>query len=200
MFTVTRAAAKQVRRAAASGDMEELALRVAATRTGDGGIDYRMGFDEIGAGDKVFSTSGIDVVITAGDEALLDNGGARLRRDRRRRPPFHLPQSQRPPTTARPARPPNDRSTPRRSLRIRRLLRCVAQPERRRSLRGTSVGERHRSRRRRLGRTGVVPRRGLEPPQGFPHMDLNHARLPIPPPRRGRLRGGQRLKAVPAPT
>ena len=72
MFTVTRAAAKQVRRAAASGDVEELALRVAATRTGDGGIDYRMGFDEIGAGDKVFSANGIDVVITAGDEALLD--------------------------------------------------------------------------------------------------------------------------------
>ena len=70
MFTVTRAAAKQVRRAAASGDVEELALRVAATRTGD--IGYHMGFDEIGAGGKVFSTNGIDVVITAGDEALLD--------------------------------------------------------------------------------------------------------------------------------
>ena len=72
MFTLTRAAAKQIRSAAASGDMEELALRVAATRTGDGGIDYRMGFDEIGAGDKVFSTNGIDVVIAAGDQALLD--------------------------------------------------------------------------------------------------------------------------------
>ena len=72
MFTVTRAAAKQIRRAAASGDAEELALRVAATRTGDGGIDYRMGFDEIVAGDRVFSTNGIDVVIAAGDEALLD--------------------------------------------------------------------------------------------------------------------------------
>ena len=72
MFTVTRAAAKQIRRAAASGDMEELALRVAAARTGDGGIDYRMGFDEIGDGDTVFSTNGIDVVIAAGDEALLD--------------------------------------------------------------------------------------------------------------------------------
>ena len=70
MFTVTRAAAKQIRRAAASGDMEELALRVAAARTGDGGIDYRMGFDEIGDGDTVFSTNGIDVVIAAGDEAL----------------------------------------------------------------------------------------------------------------------------------
>ena len=72
MFTVTRAAAKQIRRAAASGDMEELALRVAATRTGDGGIDYRMGFDEIGTGDKVFSAHGVDVVIAAADESLLD--------------------------------------------------------------------------------------------------------------------------------
>ena len=35
----------------------------------------------------------------------------------------------------------------------------------------------------------VVPRRGLEPPRGCPHMDLNHARLPIPPPRRSRRRG-----------
>ena len=72
MFTVTRTAAKQIHNAAASGGMEELALRVAATRAGDGGIDYRMGFDEIGAGDTVVSTNGIDVVIAAGDEALLD--------------------------------------------------------------------------------------------------------------------------------
>ena len=72
MFTVTRAAARQVRRAAASADVEELAFRVAATAHRRRGIDYRMGFDEIGAGDKVFSTNGIDVVITAGDEALLD--------------------------------------------------------------------------------------------------------------------------------
>ena len=35
----------------------------------------------------------------------------------------------------------------------------------------------------------VVPRRGLEPPRGCPHMDLNHARLPLPPPRRSRCRG-----------
>ena len=37
----------------------------------------------------------------------------------------------------------------------------------------------------------VVPRRGLEPPRGCPHMDLNHARLPIPPPRRSRRREPQ---------
>jgi hypothetical protein len=26
-----------------------------------------------------------------------------------------------------------------------------------------------------------VPKRGLEPPQGWPYQDLNLARLPIPP-------------------
>ena len=30
----------------------------------------------------------------------------------------------------------------------------------------------------------VVPKRGLEPPRGCPHMALNHARLPVPPFRR----------------
>ena len=29
----------------------------------------------------------------------------------------------------------------------------------------------------------MVPRRGLEPPLGYPNMHLKHARLPIPPPR-----------------
>ena len=72
MFTVTKAAAKQIRRSAASGDVEELALRVAATRAGDGGIDYRMGFDEVGVDDTLLSTNGVDVVIAGGDKALLN--------------------------------------------------------------------------------------------------------------------------------
>ena len=33
----------------------------------------------------------------------------------------------------------------------------------------------------RAGPFNMVPKRGLEPPPGFPDMDLNHARLPIPP-------------------
>ena len=72
MFTVTRAAAKQIRRSAAGGDTEELALRVAASRTGDGGIDYRMGFDDVGVDDTLIGTSGVDVVIAAADKALLN--------------------------------------------------------------------------------------------------------------------------------
>ena len=71
MFTVTRAAAKQVRRSAASGDTEELALRVTASRAGDGGIDYRMGFDDVGVDDTLLSTNGVDVVIATADKALL---------------------------------------------------------------------------------------------------------------------------------
>ena len=71
MFTVTRAAAKQIRSTAASGDTEELALRVAVSRTGDGGIDYRMGFDDVGVDDTLLSTNGVDVVIAAADKTLL---------------------------------------------------------------------------------------------------------------------------------
>ena len=72
MFTVTKAAAKQIRRSAADGDTEELALRIAASRTGDGGIDYRMGFDDVGVDDTLLSTGGVDVVIASADKALLN--------------------------------------------------------------------------------------------------------------------------------
>ena len=33
----------------------------------------------------------------------------------------------------------------------------------------------------------MVPKKGLEPPHPCGYMDLNHARLPIPPLRRGKL-------------
>ena len=72
MFTVTKAAARQIRRTAASGDAEELALRVSATRAGDGGIDYRMGFDDVGTDDVLIGTNGVDVVIAAADKTLLN--------------------------------------------------------------------------------------------------------------------------------
>ena len=72
MFTVTRTAAKQIRRCAASSDTEELALRVAATRAGDGGVDYRMGFDDVGVDDTLLSTNGVDVVIASADKTLLN--------------------------------------------------------------------------------------------------------------------------------
>ena len=103
MFTVTRAAAKQIRRSAASSDTEELALRIAASRGGDGGIDYRMGFDDVGVDDTLLSTNGVDVVIAAADKELAQRYRARLRRIRSGRPPLHLPQPERSPP------PPADR-------------------------------------------------------------------------------------------
>ena len=72
MFTLTRAAARQIRPTAATSDTEELALRIAASRTGDGGIDYRMGFDDVGVDDTLLSTNGVDVAIASADKALLN--------------------------------------------------------------------------------------------------------------------------------
>ena len=71
MFTLTAAAAKQVRKAASDGDMEDLSLRIAATREDDGAIAYRMGFDEFEQGDTVVSSRGVDVLIRGeGPEVL----------------------------------------------------------------------------------------------------------------------------------
>ena len=40
---------------------------------------------------------------------------------------------------------------------------------------------------------GLVPKKGLEPPHPCGYMDLNHARLPIPPLRRQILGGDPRI-------
>ena len=71
MFVLTREAADQVRHSLEAGNMRGLALRIAATRTPDGGLNYRMGFDEIGEGDTHLTSEGIDVVIAASDKELL---------------------------------------------------------------------------------------------------------------------------------
>ena len=82
--------------------------------------------------------------------------------------------------TLRQQAPPETRRTPRgRRLRGRKgkgaggafLALCVDQPLQR-NVRGNDV------------RGDMVPKRGLEPPRGCPHMALNHARLPVPPFRR----------------
>jgi iron-sulfur cluster assembly protein len=72
MFTVTKAAAGQIRESAHSSDTEELALRVAATRKPDGAIEYRMGFDEVGVEDVLLNSRGVDVVFTSSDKELLN--------------------------------------------------------------------------------------------------------------------------------
>lgn len=72
MFKVTRAAAQQIRSDAREGDVEELALRVAATRESDQSISYKMGFDEINEGDTLINSRGVDILIRDPDKRLLN--------------------------------------------------------------------------------------------------------------------------------
>lgn len=72
MIAITQAAAKQIRRTADSGDMEDLALRIAASRNPDGTIAYQMGFDEIAPDDVLVSARGVDVVLRKDDKELLN--------------------------------------------------------------------------------------------------------------------------------
>ncbi len=72
MITITQAAARQIRRSADSGNMDELALRMAASRNPEGRIDYRMGFDEIAPDDVLVNARGVDVLLRNDDKALLN--------------------------------------------------------------------------------------------------------------------------------
>ena len=72
MFKVTKAAARQIRTNAHVGDMEELALRIVATREADRSISYKMGFDEISEGDTLINSTGIDIVLRGADKELLN--------------------------------------------------------------------------------------------------------------------------------
>jgi len=72
MFTVTPAAADQVRSAAEQGGTEGMALRLAAQRRPDGSIDYQMGFDEATEEDIRFKSQGVEVVMAPEYVPLLD--------------------------------------------------------------------------------------------------------------------------------
>ena len=71
---VTAAAIKQINIAASESAAADLPLRIAATRTPDGGLDYRMGFDENGArpDDSKDAAGAVAVVVSAEDQPLLD--------------------------------------------------------------------------------------------------------------------------------
>ncbi|MGB5306237.1 MAG: iron-sulfur cluster assembly accessory protein [Gammaproteobacteria bacterium] len=73
MITITPAAAEQIRISAREGQMEGLAMRLAAKRNPDGSIHYGMGFDDAQhEGDLQLTTEGIDVIIAEPSQALLD--------------------------------------------------------------------------------------------------------------------------------
>lgn len=72
MFTVTPAAAEQVRQAARQGGTEGFALRLAAQKNADGSIDYRMGFDDATEDDILVKCEGIELVMAPEYVPLLD--------------------------------------------------------------------------------------------------------------------------------
>ena len=72
MFKVTPQAAEQVRVAAEQGGTTGMALRLAAQQKPDGGIDYRMGFDEATEDDIRFDSEGVQIVMAPEYVPLLD--------------------------------------------------------------------------------------------------------------------------------
>jgi iron-sulfur cluster assembly protein len=74
MFTLTPAAATQIRKAAADGGMADLALRVAARQESDGSITYGMGFDEAHEGESPsLQADGVTVLIATPSRPLLQD-------------------------------------------------------------------------------------------------------------------------------
>lgn len=73
MIIITPAAADQIRNSARAGQLEGLAMRIAARRDADGSIHYGMGFDDAEhEGDLRLNTAGVDVVIGESSRILVD--------------------------------------------------------------------------------------------------------------------------------
>jgi len=71
MITITPQAAKQIRKASEQADAEDMYLRLAAKREDDGNIEYAMGFDDMGGQDQIYTSEGIDVLISESCKDLL---------------------------------------------------------------------------------------------------------------------------------
>jgi len=72
MITVTTSAAQQIRIAATQSEADEMGLRIAARRDADGSLHYAMGFDDARNDDRVVTSEGIALVVSAGEADLLD--------------------------------------------------------------------------------------------------------------------------------
>ena len=71
MITITPQAAAQIRRASEQADAEDMYLRLAAKREADGGIEYGMGFDDMGGQDQLYTSEGVEVLISDSCKELL---------------------------------------------------------------------------------------------------------------------------------
>jgi iron-sulfur cluster assembly protein len=72
MITLTAAAVKQVRHSAKEGNLEGLPLRIAATENEDSSLHYGMGFDDVKETDSTYTTDGVDVIVSAESNKLVD--------------------------------------------------------------------------------------------------------------------------------
>ena len=73
MISITLAAADQIRTSATQGEMEGLAMRIAAKRNPDGSIHYGMGFDDNQLdGDTTITSEGVTLVISESSKTLLN--------------------------------------------------------------------------------------------------------------------------------
>lgn len=71
MFSLTKAAAQQIHRAATDSGATDMALRIAAKVDPDGSLQYGMGFDEPKDEDMRLDLCGIAVVIGGESQELL---------------------------------------------------------------------------------------------------------------------------------
>jgi iron-sulfur cluster assembly protein len=71
MITITPQAAAQIRKASEQADAEDMYLRLAAKREDGGNIEYAMGFDDMGGQDHIYTSEGVDVLISDSCKDLL---------------------------------------------------------------------------------------------------------------------------------
>ena len=72
MLKVTDAAIKQIKEAATQGNMIGMPLRIAASRSKDGTINYGMGFDDNKSeDDAVIELDGLEVIVGPSSRDLL---------------------------------------------------------------------------------------------------------------------------------
>ena len=72
-LSITARAAQEVRRAAAAGGAEGLALRVAAKQEEDGSVQLGIGFDEERVRDDVIETAGVTLLVSEHSRGLLED-------------------------------------------------------------------------------------------------------------------------------
>lgn len=74
VIEATDAARIMLERAAKESDAIGLPLRIAAVRVPDGGLDYKMGFDDEGIkdGDSQDAAGSVTIIVAAEDHPILD--------------------------------------------------------------------------------------------------------------------------------